>query len=119
MALKKVSVVIPTLNEEMILPVLFKNLEQLNPSPFEIIFMDGPSKDETSCMIKKEGYKLIQIAGKGRALQMNEGAYQASGDLIVFLHADTQVPTGLVSIVSETLANQKIRLAGLDRKGGE
>lgn len=94
------------------LPVLFRNLEQLNPLPFEIIFVDGPSKDETSCMIKKEGHKLIRIAGKGRALQMNEGAYQASGDLIVFLHADTVVPTELVSIVSETLTNQKIKLAG-------
>lgn len=112
MALKKVSIVIPTLNEEVILPVLFKNLDRLNPSPFEIIFVDGPSKDETSCMIKKKGYKLLRSAGKGRAIQMNEGAYQASGDLIVFLHADTLVPTALVSIVSKTLENKKIKLAG-------
>lgn len=112
MALKKVSIIIPTLNEEKILPELFGNLDQLNPLPFEIIFVDGPSKDETSCMIEKKGYNLIRVVGKGRALQMNEGAYQANGELIVFLHADTKVPTNLVSIVSDTLKNKKITLAG-------
>lgn len=112
MAYKNVSIIIPTLNEEKILPELFNNLEQLNPLPFEIIFVDGPSKDETACMIEDKGYKLIRIAGKGRALQLNEGAYQANGDMIVFLHADTKVPENLVSIVSDTLQNKKITLAG-------
>lgn len=112
MTWQKVSIVIPTLNEESILPVLFKNIEQLNPKPFEIIFVDGPSKDGTSCQIEKNGYKLIKSIGKGRALQMNEGAYQANGDLIVFLHADTLVPVSLVKIVSNTLSNTKVTLAG-------
>lgn len=112
MACEKVSVIIPTLNEEKILPELFDNLEQLNPAPFEIIFVDGPSKDETSCMIEKRGYKLIRIVGKGRAIQMNEGGYQATGDMMVFLHADTKVPANLVTIVSDTLQNKKIILAG-------
>ncbi len=112
MALPKVSIVIPTLNEEKILPDLFDNLENLYPKPFEIIFVDGPSKDETACMIQKKGYDLIRMVAKGRALQMNEGAYRANGDLIVFLHADTLVPKKLVSIVSEVLLNKKITLGG-------
>ena len=112
MAWQKVSIVIPTLNEEKILPDLFKNLQQLQPEPFEIIFVDGPSKDDTSSLIDQAGYKLIRSVGKGRALQMNEGAYQARGDLIVFLHADTWVPLNLVSIVTKTLKNRKITLAG-------
>ena len=112
MALNKVSIIIPTLNEEKILPELFDNLEQLNPKPFEIIFVDGPSKDETACMIEKKGYKLIRLAGKGRALQMNEGGYRSNGDTVVFLHADTRVPENLVHIVSKTLQNKKITLAG-------
>jgi rSAM/selenodomain-associated transferase 2 len=112
MAYNKVSIIIPTLNEEKILPELFKNLEQLNPVPYEIIFVDGPSKDETACMIEKRGYKLIRMVAKGRSIQMNEGAYQANGDLIVFLHADTKVPGNLVRIVSDTLKNKKITLAG-------
>src|SRR5210317_2188108 len=112
MAWLKVSIVIPTLNEEEILPVLFKNLERLDPQPFEIIFVDGPSKDGTSCQIEKKGYKLIRSVGKGRALQMNEGAYHALGDVIVFLHADTLVPKDLVKVVAKTLKNPKIILAG-------
>lgn len=112
MALEKISIIIPTLNEESILPELFNNLESLDPKPSEIIFVDGPSKDETSCLIEKNGYKLIRSIGKGRALQMNEGAYQSNGDLLVFLHADTQVPKNLVHIVSKTLKNKKITLAG-------
>ncbi len=112
MALKKVSIIIPTLNDEKILPELFSNLEQLVPLPFEIIFVDGSSKDETACMIEEKGYKLIRVIGKSRALQLNEGAYHANGELIVFLHADTKVPSNLVGIVSETLNNKKITLAG-------
>lgn len=107
-----VSVIIPTLNEEKILPVLFKNLEQLNPEPREIIFVDGPSKDETASLIKQAGYRLIRSVGKGRALQMNEGAYQSNGDILVFLHADTEIPKDLVKVVSVTLENKKITLGG-------
>jgi rSAM/selenodomain-associated transferase 2 len=112
MAWQKVSIVIPTFNEEGILPVLFKNLQALDPSPYEVIFVDGPSKDNSACLIKQSGYKLIRSIGKGRALQMNEGAYQSKGDVVVFLHADTTVPRDLVSIVSETLKDPGVTLAG-------
>ncbi len=112
MTLGKVSIIIPTLNEEKVLPVLFHNLEQLDPKPYEIIFVDGSSKDESACMIRCEGYRLIQSVGKGRALQMNEGAYHAHGNLLVFLHADTLVPRHLVQIVNSTLENKKLILAG-------
>lgn len=107
-----ISIIIPTLNEEKILPVLFKNLEQLDPAPEEVIFVDGPSKDNTANLIEQSGFRLIRSVGKGRALQMNEGAYQANGDIIIFLHADTQVPKDLVRIVTDTLNNKKVTLAG-------
>ncbi len=112
MSEKKVSIVIPTLNEEKILPELFKNLESLKPQPHEFIFVDGPSKDETSSMIAAHGFRLIKSVGKGRSLQMNEGAFQATGDHVVFLHADTIVPSDLVNIVNETMENPRITLAG-------
>jgi rSAM/selenodomain-associated transferase 2 len=112
MSLKKVSIIIPTLNEEKILPELFDNLDSLDPRPFEIIFVDGPSKDETSYMIEQKGYRLIKSIAKGRALQMNEGAFQASGEVVVFLHADTLAPKELVKIVCQTMENRRIALAG-------
>lgn len=112
MALKKVSVVIPTLNEEKILPTLFENLRSLQPAPHEIIFVDGPSKDETSNMILQNGYQHIRSVGKGRALQMNEGAFHATGENLIFLNADTVVPVNMVDIVNSTLRNEKVTLAG-------
>ena len=112
MALQKVSIVIPTLNEEKTLPDLFANLDSLDPKPDEVLFVDGPSKDETSCLIREKGYKLIRSVGKGRSLQMNEGGFQANGDLLIFLHADTTVPKDVVSIVRSTMENNKISLAG-------
>jgi rSAM/selenodomain-associated transferase 2 len=112
MSLKKVSIIIPTLNEEKILPELFDNLDSLDPRPFEIIFVDGPSKDETSYMIEQKGYRLIKSIAKGRTLQMNEGAFQASGEVVVFLHADTLAPKELVKIVCQTMENRRIALAG-------
>lgn len=107
-----IAIIIPTLNEEKILPALFKNLDRLDPSPEEVIFVNGPSKDNTAGLIEKSGHRLIRSVGKGRALQMNEGAYQANGDIIVFLHADTEVPKDLVKIVSGTLKNPKVTLGG-------
>ncbi len=108
----KVSIVIPTLNEQKILPKLFNNLLSLQPKPHEIIFVDGPSKDETSNMILEHGFQHIRSVGKGRALQLNEGAFQATGEYIVFLHADTIVPVNLVEVVNDTLQNPNITLAG-------
>ena len=108
----KVSIIIPTLNEKKVLPQLFSNLDQLNPQPYEILFVDGPSKDDTELLIRKNVYKLIKSIGKGRALQMNEGAYRSQGDLLVFLHADTLVPANLINTVIKTLRNRKIILAG-------
>ena len=112
MAYKNVSIIVPTLNEEKILPDLIKNIKSLNPKPFEVIFVDGPSKDNSSCIIEQSGFDLIKLVGKGRALQMNEGAYQANGELIVFLHADTIVPQDLVEVVNETMSNKNVTLAG-------
>ncbi len=107
-----VSIIIPTLNEEKTLPEAFANLEELDPPPLEIIVADGVSKDNTTVLAAKSGCRLIRVLGRGRGLQMNEGAMQASGDILVFLHADTRVPYDLVNLVSEVLENPKIAMGG-------
>jgi rSAM/selenodomain-associated transferase 2 len=109
---QSVSIIVPTLNEEKALPALLRNLEQLDPAPQEVLFVDGPSKDATASLIRQHGHKLIRSIAKGRSLQMNEGAFQASGDHLVFLHADTIVPLNLVEIVNSTLENAAVSLAG-------
>jgi rSAM/selenodomain-associated transferase 2 len=108
--MKQVSIVIPTFNEEKSLPEVFANLRKLDPPPLEIIVADGASKDNTPDIVTEHGHQLIRVIGRGRAIQMNEGALTANGEILVFLHADTIVPHDLVKIVNDTLSNPRISL---------
>ncbi|MEO1054280.1 MAG: TIGR04283 family arsenosugar biosynthesis glycosyltransferase [Bacteroidota bacterium] len=107
-----VSIIIPTYNEEDYLPRTLARLEQLNPSPYEIIVVDGQSEDSTVSIVNASGAKLISTDKRSRAHQMNLGARSASGDIVCFLHADTLVPKDLINVVSQTLEDQNIALAG-------
>ena len=85
----KISIVIPTLNEEKI---IFPGVEDLftRVVPDEVIVVDGGSRDRT-CELALEWTRVISSA-KGRACQMNAGARVATGDILLFLHADTRLP---------------------------
>ncbi len=84
----KVSVIIPTLNEALILE---KTISEVScHSPHEIIIADGGSEDNTLDIAKKFGLAIVK-SPSGRALQMNAGAKTATGDLLLFLHADSRV----------------------------
>ena len=84
----------------------------LKPTPMEIIVGDGGSKDETVNIAKDHNITLITSATKGRAIQMNDGAKLAKGDYLCFVHADTLVPSDLVTIIEKTLAHQDIAGGG-------
>jgi len=82
----KVSVVIPTLNEEKNLPIVLKDLESLNCIK-EILIVDGHSKDKTVDIAKKHGCKILyDDKGKGSALRV--GMHAAKGEVIVNMDAD-------------------------------
>lgn len=84
-----ISVIIPCVNEEVLLE---KTLTQLRryKGDIEFIIIDGGSTDKT----KKIGEKFGKVISskKGRSLQMNTGAFEAKGDVLLFLHADTFLP---------------------------
>lgn len=98
-----VSIIIPILDEANNLPRLFANINNLNPAPQQVILVDGGSKDNSIAIaldliknLKLNNHSSIDwqiIESKaGRALQMNTGAALATGDILLFLHADTQLP---------------------------
>ena len=84
-----ISVVLPVLNEEQSIRGTLQSLIRL--TPYEIIVVDGGSRDRT-LEICKEFAVDVMHADRGRARQMNVGARRASGEVLLFLHADTRLP---------------------------
>lgn len=97
------SIVVPVLNEARALPALFERLLPLSRHGCEVLFVDGGSTDESVAMIECAGFKVVN-SQPGRAKQMNAAAAQAKGQTLLFLHADTELPTGAVECVHQALA---------------
>ena len=86
-----ISLVVPALNEEDHLKATLETLR--TGVNIEIIVVDGGSRDRTLELAAGDEVRLFQT-GPGRAGQMNVGAAQARGDILVFVHADTKLPFG-------------------------
>ena len=67
--------------------------------PIEMLVVDAASRDGTAEIAEKAGARRISSKIKGRAVQMNLGAAQASGEFLLFLHADTRLPEDFASPV--------------------
>lgn len=107
-----VSIIIPTLNEEICLGRSLRHLSLLDPPAKEILVVDGGSEDETIAIAQKLGARVLATNQRGRSLQMNLGAEAATGDILCFLHADTFVPDDMVAVIEQTLADQIVAAGG-------
>ena len=86
----RISVVIPVLDEAT---QIGERLRELARFTFhEVIVVDGGSIDETRAIVRRFPNVLLVEAPRGRARQMNEGARRATGDVLLFLHADVSLP---------------------------
>ena len=93
-----ISIIIPVLNEERALPATLQHVFS-QAGEFEVIVVDGGSTDSTLDIVNQESRIQLHKAATGRASQMNEGARHATGDWLLFLHADTLLPeNALISI---------------------
>lgn len=86
-----ISIIIPTLNEEDFLPGLLRSIKKQTFKDFELIVADAGSKDKTVEIAKK--YGCLVVGGGRPAKGRNEGAKLAKGDLLLFLDADTKLPS--------------------------
>lgn len=112
----KISVIIPTLNEAESIVATLMPLQLLRQQGHEVIISDGGSSDATIALSQPLVDRVINT-GRGRASQMNRGALQASGEVLLFLHADTLLPDGAAQLIEEALSNKTwgrfdVRLSG-------
>ncbi|WP_392479043.1 TIGR04283 family arsenosugar biosynthesis glycosyltransferase [Nostoc sp. C110] len=96
----RISIIIPTLNEAgNIKEAIVTTQPNTN---IEVIIVDGGSKDDTIEIAQSLNVKVIS-SSPGRAVQMNAGAVAASGEILLFLHADTRLPTGFDDMIRTAL----------------
>jgi rSAM/selenodomain-associated transferase 2 len=85
----RISIIIPVLNEERSIAATLAGLQPL--VPYELMVVDGGSTDRTRDICESFGVTVIS-ASLGRGRQMNAGARRATGDVLLFVHADTRLP---------------------------
>ena len=99
------SIIIPTLNEAEGITHLLNSLLPLRQRGHEVIVADGGSQDGTVALARPLVDWVIE-APRGRAAQMNAGAMLATGEMLLFLHADTQLPEWADELILEQLSHE-------------
>ena len=102
------SVIIPTLNEEETIGQCIDAIRVLSPG-VEIIVSDGGSADRTVEIALGRGIRLC-TGSRGRGAQMNAGAAMATGEVFIFLHADTFLPVGAFNRLSATFIDDRVQV---------
>ncbi len=96
-----ISIIIPAVDEIDNIEATLSPLQDVGS--VEVILVDGGSRDGTPEIARQLGAEVIQ-SDLGRATQMNAGAAAATGDILLFLHADTRLPQGFDSHVRRVFA---------------
>ncbi|UCE78566.1 MAG: TIGR04283 family arsenosugar biosynthesis glycosyltransferase [Nitrospiraceae bacterium] len=107
----KISVVMPVLNEAKNLQHTLTSLKLTEQE--ELIVVDGNSSDDTVSLARRFT-KNVFIAEKGRARQMNFGAEKAEGDILLFLHADCELPEHGFTLIRNILKNTGVAAGAFD-----
>ena len=98
----RLSIVVPVLNEAAIIERALAALQPYRRQGVEVIVADGGSSDGTRDLAKPYADKIV-CAPRGRALQMNAGAAEATGSIVLFLHADSVLPPSAPALICEYL----------------
>ena len=113
---EKISVILPTLNEESSVERSVRSClgkTKGRGTNVEVVVVDGGSRDDTVRRARRAGARVVS-AERGRGLQQDVGSKAASGDLILFLHADSELPEGYDALLHDT-----VRKASRERQRSE
>ena len=102
---RRISIIIPSFNEAD--EIGHAVASALQGRGVEVLVVDGASTDGTIEVARREGARVLQ-AERGRASQMNAGAQAARGDVLLFLHADTRLPSGFEEPVRASMAGRQV-----------
>ena len=98
----RLSIIVPVLDEAAGIAATLRALAPLRARGHELIVVDGGSGDGTVALALPAADQVLS-APRGRALQMNAGAAVATGAVLVFLHADTQLPPAADALIIRAL----------------
>ncbi len=116
----RLSVIIPVLDEAELLGRRGAGWKALEAGGAEVLVVDGGSRDGSRELIERAGLQLV-CAPRGRGRQLRAGAERARGEILVFLHADTELPPGGLELVREGLDGRRcwgrfdVRISGRSR----
>lgn len=100
----KLSIVVPVLNEAGMIDSALAALAPLRSRGHELIVVDGGSRDETVARAIGRCDRLVE-SERGRACQQNAGAAVATGDILLFLHVDCELPDAADAVIVAALSD--------------
>lgn len=103
------SIIIPTRNEGEFLSEALGAIHATGAAhDYEVLVVDARSSDATIAVAAAHGARILSSPIQQRAAQMNLGAAQAQGDVLLFLHADTMLPVGALAGIETALAHPRV-----------
>ncbi|UCG52484.1 MAG: TIGR04283 family arsenosugar biosynthesis glycosyltransferase [Candidatus Latescibacterota bacterium] len=104
----RISIIVPVYHEAERIAALLDCLEDLDPRRIsERVVVEGAPEGDTLRAIEDRDIVAVR-SSRGRARQMNAGAKAASGDILLFLHADTTLPPGTLDAVEDAFADDDV-----------
>ena len=108
------SIIVPVLNEAPLINGIIEHLHDLRgDEAIEIIIVDGDPEGLTLKAISRSDVKKLG-SRKGRAAQMNEGARNAEGSTLLFLHADTELPSDALQLITAAMHDKRYVAGAFD-----
>lgn len=107
---RRLSIIVPTLDEERLLPALLSSIELQDFRDYEVIVADAGSEDGTLEIAKKHGCRIV-VGGRLPGIGRNNGAKAARGKYLLFLDADVVLPRDFLGTVINEFENRNLGVA--------